>query len=212
MNIILWSDFSCPYCILGKQRLMDALQEAGVTDAQVEVKSFLLDPDPDSPGGGSMLAHLVDKGYSREQALQSFAQLTQAGREMGLAMDFDKAQHSGSRKAHCLFQYAKEQGKGAQVSDLLQRAIYMNGQRVDDDEVLLGIAAQAGLDREAARQSLSSDAYWQRANQEYEQAQQLGVNGVPFFVFEGKYGLSGAQPREVFLRAIQLAQSKEEDL
>lgn len=202
MNIVVWSDFLCPYCLLGKARLMVALERAGIADAAVEVRSFLLNPGRSLPGV-SMRSHLMEKyGYTETQVRANFASLETAGRALGLNMDLERAHHAGTDAAHALFQYAKANDLGTAFSDRLQRAAFCEGADLGDEHVLLAMAQETGLKLDGARAALLDPAYFARARDEYRDALRLNVRGVPFFLFNGRLSLSGAVPVESFEAAL----------
>lgn len=204
MKIELWSDFLCPYCMIGYKRLSLALEELKLTDAEIEVKSYLLNPDSGEESGRPVLDHLLEKtGMSRAQAEGSFSLLTQAGREMGLTLDFAHARYAGTNLAHRLFQYAKTKSLGAALSQRLQAAVYTQGLVIDDPEILVKMAVEVGIPGEEAREALASDAYFDEALREHEEACTLGVRGVPFFVIDRRFAISGAQPLEVFVQTLR---------
>ena len=208
MKIELWSDFLCPYCMIGKKRLSLALSELKLEDAEIEVKSYLLNPDSGEESGRPMLDHLMGKtGMSRAQAEGSFQHLIKAGREMGLALDFDGARYSGTNPAHRLFQYAKTIGLGAEMSERLQEAVYTEGLVIDDPDTLAGLAESIGIPASAALKALASDDYFEEALREHKEAYSLGVRGVPFFVIDRRFAISGAQPLKDFVQTLREANS-----
>lgn len=207
MKIDVWSDFLCPYCVLGKKQLENALNKAGITGADIEMKSFLLNPGHQE--GGRMRKHLMEKyGYSEAQVQQSFDGLTQAGNQLGVPLDFEKAIHAGTDRAHALLQYAKTQNLGKELNDRLQKAAYTEGQDLGDDAVLVKLASEVGLDKEASRIALDSAEYFEKAREEYEDSLRYGARGVPFFVIDNRFAISGAQSEEVFVRTLNKAAGK----
>lgn len=208
MDIQIWSDFLCPYCLLGKKHLMKALEEAGVTDAVIEMKSFLLNPGPPRSGQG-MRQHLKEKyGYTNAQVDENFESLTRAGAEWGLKMDFEKAVDASTDRAHALLQYAKTKGLGTALSDRLQVAGYLEGATLDDDSTLLRLAGEVGLSDEEAKAALDDDSFHQQACAEYRQALEYSARGVPFFVINERFAISGAQPVDVFVKTLKKAAGK----
>ncbi len=209
MNIKIWSDFLCPYCVLGKMRLQNALLAAGVTDANIEMKSFLLNPGEDNPEGMRMHEHLMSKyQYSEEEVGESFNNLTAAGAELGFAFDFASAIHAGTDRAHALFQHMKAKGLGTAFSDLLQKAGFQQGADLHDEETLLRLATSLGVDKEEAKKAMYNQDNQQKAQAEYEEALVYGARGVPFFVIDERFAISGAQSEEVFEKTIKRAQNK----
>ena len=208
MNIQVWSDFLCPYCLLGKKRLENALKAADIKDARVEVKSFLLNPGAPR-GGASMRGALMEKyGYSGADVDENFKELTRAGRELGLALDFEGARDASTDRAHALFQYAKAKGQGTAFSDRLQQAGFMEGEVLDDEATLLKLAGEVGIREEEARAALRDEGNFARARAEYEEALRFGARGVPFFVIDDRFAITGAQPEEVFIRTLEKAAAR----
>lgn len=199
MTIEVWSDFLCPYCLLGKKRLEAALANLNIKDAEVEVKSFLLNPGTPETPGQSIREHLMEKyGMDAAQVRQNFDGINQSAQDIGFVFDFDSAKHAGTDKAHALLQYAKTLGLGGAFSDRLQQAAYQEGAVLDDEATLIALAQEIGIPQEEASKALADESYAAKARTEYRQSLQLGARGVPFFVIDGRYGLSGAQPIEVF--------------
>lgn len=206
MDIQLWSDFLCPYCVLGKRRLNRALDSLGIRDARITMKSFLLNPGEDEPVGTRMREHLMDKeGYSEDDVAQTFNSLGEAGLAVGFPFHFGTALHAGTDRAHALFQYMKTLGLGGGFSDLLQEAGFQKGADLHDEETLIRLARQLGADADQAREAIHSGKYLSLARQEYEEALMYGARGVPFFIIDGRFAVTGAQPEEVFERTLKKA-------
>lgn len=207
MKIEVWSDFLCPYCILGKKRLDRALAQINLKDVDIETKSFLLNPGEQQ--GGGMREHLMEKyDYTADQVQQSFDSLMKAGRELGVTLDFEQAKHAGTDRAHALLQYAKTLGLGNQLNDRLQGAAYAEGQDLNVEDTLVKLAVEVGLDADKARKALNSKKYFEKAQTEYEDSLRFGARGVPFFVVDGRFAISGAQPEEVFIKTLNKAVGK----
>ena len=206
MKVELWSDFLCPYCLLGKRRLMLAMERLGLDAESVEIKSFLLNPRDTAHSGEPLLVHLLDKyGGDQEGMEETFRHLTAAGKELGLKLDFYKARNASTDDAHRLFQFAKTRGLGAVFSDRLQRAAYEEGLVLDDRETLLALSVETGLPRTEAREALAQEEYWRRALAEHREAEELDVQGVPFTLINRRVAVSGAQSVETFTKALEMA-------
>lgn len=209
MNIKIWSDFLCPYCVLGKRRLLSALEKTGVKNADIEIKSFLLNPGEDNPVGMRMREHLMSKyQYTEEEVEASFQNLTAAGKEVGFNFDFQHAVHAGTDHAHALFQYMKSKGWGTAFSDLLQAEGFLKGADLHDDSTLTDLAVKLGAPHEEAKAAIHSPDFMKKATEEYEEALRYGARGVPFFVIDERFAVSGAQSEDIFERTIKRAQSK----
>lgn len=206
MDIQLWSDFLCPYCVLGKRRLQKALDSLGIRDAGVTMKSFLLNPGEDEPAGMRMREHLMSKyQYTEDEVAQTFNTLGAAGLEIGFPFHFGTALHAGTDRAHALFQYMKTLGLGSAFSDLLQEAGFQLGADLHDEETLIRIARQLGAKEDEAKKAIHSGEFLGLARQEHEEAIRYGARGVPFFVINERFAIAGAQPLEVFENTLKKA-------
>jgi predicted DsbA family dithiol-disulfide isomerase len=208
MKIEIWSDVMCPFCYLGKRRLEKALHDSGLeAEAEITWKSFQLNPDMKTEPGKGIEAYLVEKkGWSLDQIRKSHARLTEAAAEMGLLYDFDKAVVANSFDAHRLVQLAKTRGLGDAMEERLFKAYFSEGGNIADHATLARLAADAGLPAADAEAVLGDKkAYARDVLEDVREAQELGVNGVPFFVFDRKFAVSGAQDTAVFIKALTKA-------
>lgn len=204
IRIDIWSDIACPWCYIGKRNLENGLASlAGDADApQVEITyhSFELSPDTPVDFRGSSEDFLAQhKGITREQAKQMNDRVAKiAEQQAGLHYRFDLQQHTNTVKAHELIHFAKEHGRQVEMTERLMSAYFVEGRHVGRVDELVELAGEVGLDADAARDALESDHYLPAVRQDQAQARAFGINGVPFFVIDGKYGVSGAQPPEAF--------------
>ncbi|WP_295787686.1 DsbA family protein [uncultured Microbacterium sp.] len=203
IKIDVWSDIACPWCYIGKRNLENGLAAtAGDDDApvvEIEYHSFELSPDtPEDFHGGEVDYLSQHKGISPEQAREMLDRVTGVAAEAGLAYRFDILQHTNTVKAHELLHFAKENGRQLELAEILMSAYFLEGKHVGRDDDLIALAVEAGLDEDAAREALSSQRFRAAVRADQEQARQFGISGVPFFVIDGKYGVSGAQPVEAF--------------
>jgi predicted DsbA family dithiol-disulfide isomerase len=203
IKIDVWSDIACPWCYIGKRNLENGLAAtAGDDDApvvEIEYHSFELSPDtPEDFDGGEVDYLSQHKGISPAQAREMLDRVTGVAADAGLAYRFDILKHTNTVKAHELLHFAKENGKQLELAEVLMSAYFLEGKHVGRDEDLVALAAEVGLDEDAAREALASQRYRAAVRADQEQAQQFGITGVPFFVIDGKYGVSGAQPVEAF--------------
>lgn len=207
MKIDIWSYIMCPFCYIGKRHLEEAL--AGFEhkdDVQLVWHSFQLDPTIQAQKGKSLYEYLAErKGMSLEQSKQMHSQVTQMAADAGLTYNFDKAVIANSFDAHRLIQLAKKHGLGDAAEERLFHAYFTEGKDMSDHEVLAQLGAEIGLDAAEVKEMLATDAYAHAVRADIATAEQLRINGVPFFVLDNKYGVSGAQPVELFSRALQQA-------
>ncbi|ALI98672.1 DsbA family oxidoreductase [Rufibacter tibetensis] len=200
MKVEIWSDVVCPFCYIGKRRFEKAL-EAFPAKEKVEVvwRSFQLDPDLKFVPGQSVHEYLGKrKGGTTADGKKMNDQMAAMAKEVGLNYDFDKAIINNTFDAHRLIHLAKNHQKQDEMKERLFEAYYTQGKNVGDLDTLVQLGEEVGLDGAEIRQALQSDAYAQEVQQDIYQAQQVGVRGVPFFVFNNKYAVSGAQPTELF--------------
>ncbi|MBB3158353.1 putative DsbA family dithiol-disulfide isomerase [Microbacterium proteolyticum] len=203
IKIDVWSDIACPWCYIGKRNLENGLAAtAGDDDApvvEIEYHSFELSPDtPEDFDGGEVDYLSQHKGISPESAREMLDRVTGVAADAGLTYRFDLLKHTNTVKAHELLHFAKENGRQLELAEILMSAYFLEGKHVGRDEDLVQLAVEAGLDEDAARDALASQRYRAAVRADQAQAQQFGITGVPFFVIDGKYGVSGAQPVEAF--------------
>jgi len=211
IHIEIWSDVVCPFCYIGKRRLEQALEQfEGRDQVQVEWKSFLLNPDVQTDPAQSINAHLAEqKGWTPEYTREVQKYVTDMAAGVGLSYDFDKVVVANSIQAHRLLQMAKRQQKGDEMKEALLRAYFVEGRNIDDPEALTEIALHAGMDADEVRSLLAEEMQFRaQVFADVWEAQSLGVRGVPFFVFDRTYGISGAQPTEAFLSLLEKIQTE----
>ncbi|WP_344783885.1 DsbA family oxidoreductase [Microbacterium kribbense] len=206
--IDVWSDIACPWCYIGKRNLEKGLAAASADENAPEVKvvyhSFELSPDTPVDFEGDELDFLAShKGLAREQVQQMLARVTGVAAEAGLNYRYDILQHTNTVKAHELLHFAKEQGRQLEMEERLMSAYFLEGRHVGRIDDLVALAEDAGLDGDAARDALESGRHLKDVRADQEQAAKYGINGVPFFVIDGKYGVSGAQPPEAFTQIVR---------
>lgn len=205
IKIDIWSDVRCPFCYIGKRHLENALEKFdGREDVQVEWHSFQLDPNLETQPEVSSLDYFVQvKNVSKEQARQMFAGAKKMAAESKLDMNLENSIVANSFRAHQVIQLAKEKGLGDDIEEALFKAYFIESKNIDDEESLVETAVSAGLAAEEVRDILKTEAYAYAVKQDEMQARNIGVTGVPFFVFNNKYAVSGAQPVETFLDVLQ---------
>lgn len=206
MKIEIWSDISCPWCYIGRRRFEQALAQFEQRE-QVTVtwRSFQLDPDAPLESAESIVDSLAQrKGLSRAQVQAMIAQVTGLAAEEGLDFHFERLRPANTFTAHRLLHLAAARGRQSELKEELQKAHFTEGLSVSDPDTLVSLAVRAGLDADEVRATLADpDDYAQEVRADLRKARSYGINGVPFFVFDSKYGVSGAQPSEVFLDVLQ---------
>ncbi|MGZ3872619.1 MAG: DsbA family oxidoreductase [Mucilaginibacter sp.] len=207
MKVEIWSDVMCPFCYIGKRRFEEALQHFEHKDEiEIEWKSFQLNPDVVTDPDITIDEYLADKkGWTIDHARQMNAHVTQMAAEAGLTYNMDRAIVANSFKAHRFSHLAKKHGLGIEAEEKLFKAYFTDSKNIDDDQTLMAIGKEIGLDPEAVKQTLESDAYANDVKHDVAVAQQLGIQGVPFFVLNNKYGISGAQAVPVFEQTLDKA-------
>ncbi len=205
MKVEIWSDIMCPFCYIGKRRFEKALADFPQRDKiEVEWKSFQLNPGLNAPAGQNIHEYLSEtKGWSLDYARQVNSQVANMAMEEGLTYDFDKAVVANSFDAHRLIQLAKSQGKGDAMEELLFKAYFTEGKNIADPATLLDLGLTAGLEKEAIKTMLDGNGYADAVENDIYESQQIGVRGVPYFVFNDKYAVYGAQDSETFLGALK---------
>jgi len=205
MKVEVWSDFVCPFCYIGKRRLEQALETFSHKDnVQVVFRSFQLGPESPRHINKDIHTVLAEKyGVSYDQAKKMNEQVGRQAAEVGLTYHFDTMKPTNTLDAHRLFYYAKSKGKEKELTERLLKAYFTDSLHIGDHEILASLAAEVGLDREEAMKLLESDQYKNEVIADQDLANRLGITGVPFFVFNEKYGVSGAQPTEVFTEVLQ---------
>lgn len=210
MPVEIWSDVMCPFCYLGKRKFETALSQfAESENIEVTWKSFQLMPSLVTDTSIAIHDFLArEKGFPASQMQQLNNQVAEAGRQIGLEFNFDKVVVANTNRAHRFLHFAKANGVQNEAEELLFRTFFRDGKNVDDMAVLAELAAELGLDSDALLEELKSSGYSEDVNRDIAEAQQLGIRGVPFFVFDRKYAVSGAQDPSVFLQTIEKAYSE----
>lgn len=211
MKVEIWSDIACPWCYIGRRRFESALNQFEHRE-QVEViwRSFELDPGAPHEYSGSVDDLLANKyQMSRAQAHAANARVTALAAQEGLDYHLDQAHPVNSFDAHRVIHLAAHHGLQSDMKERLQRAYFTEGLTVSDPETLVRLAVEVGLDADETRQMLAGDAYATDVRADERRARQIGVSGVPFFLFGEKYAVSGAQPTELFASALEQAWAAE---
>lgn len=207
MKVEIWSDVMCPFCYIGKRKFEAALEEfPHKNDIKVEWKSFQLNPHMKTDPRKNINEYLAEhKSVSLFQAKQMNDRVTEMAKEVGLHYDFDKAIVANSFDAHRLSHLSKKHGKQNELEEQLFKAYFTDGKNTADHETLIQLGSEIGIDAEEIHRMLISDEYSDAVQQDAYEAQQVGARGVPFFIFDDKYAVSGAQPSKLFLQVIEKA-------
>lgn len=208
IKIDVWSDIACPWCYIGKRKFeagSGLFSGAGDGRAvEVEYHSFELSPDTPVDFDGSEVDFLAGhKGMPVGQVEQMLQRVTGIASSVGLDYDFDNLKHTNTVKAHELLHFAKAHGKQLELAERLFRAYFIEGRHVGRIDDLADLAAEVGLDRAEAVAALESERYLADVRADQATAAEYGINGVPFFVIEGRYGVSGAQDAQTFAQVLE---------
>lgn len=208
ISIDIWSDIACPWCYIGKRNLEKGLaaiaEDEDAPRITVTYHSYELSPDIPVDYEGSQIDYLTArKGMSRPQVEQMLERVTGVAAEAGLDYHLDRVQTTNTVKAHELLHYANERGLQREMKERLMAAYFVEGGHVGRIDDLVALAASVGLDAQGTREALESARYLDAVRADQAQARAYGIQGVPFFVIDGKYGLSGAQPAETFASVLR---------
>lgn len=208
IRVDIWSDIACPWCYLGKHRF-----EAGVAafrrehpDVEIEVEGHSYELAPETPVNfsGSEVDFLAKyKGMPREQVEEMLEQMAAMARAEGLTFDWDRVRHANTGVAHRVLHLAKEQGLQFEMQERLFRAYFTEGAEIGDPDVLAALGEEVGLDPEEVRDACDDEEYAGAVDRDITRARMLGVTGVPFFLLEEQYGVSGAQSADTFASVLE---------
>ena len=210
MKVEIWSDVMCPFCYIGKHQFEKALSDFEGQD-QVEIiwRSFELNPSIQYQEGYTLTDYLCEiKGMNRDSVNKNFERLTDQGAQIGIDFRFDIAKVVNSRKSHKLIQAAKKQNLQNQIEEALFHAYFTGGQNLEDDQILANIAHNIGLNFTNIEEILESHELEEAVIADVYMAQQVGARGVPFFVFDDAYAISGAHGAETFLNVLRTVELK----
>lgn len=205
MKIEIWSDFVCPFCYIGKRRLESALNQFEYKDEiELVFRSFELDPNAKKKYDENIHEIIAKKyGISVEQAKASNNQLVEQAKELGLNYNFDDLILTNTFDAHRLSHYAKTEGKMKELSERVLKAYFVDSLNISDHKVLATLAGEVGLDGDKALKVLESDKYEAEVRKDEENGSKFEISGVPYFIFNSKHAVSGAQSTELFLEVLE---------
>ncbi len=214
MKIEIWSDFACPFCYIGKKRFENALLKFAHKDkVEVIFKAYQLNPNaPKVMTGSAVESFAKGHGTTVEQAKQRFKMFTDNAATVGLTYNYDIIQMTNTLDSHRIAKWANQFGKEPAVTDRFMKAYFTEGYNLADYDTLVKLAGEVGLNEEEARKVLETNAYHEQVLAEQQESRQIGVQGVPFFVINRKYGVSGAQQEEYFAAALEQIWSEENPL
>jgi predicted DsbA family dithiol-disulfide isomerase len=207
MKVEIWSDVMCPFCYIGKRKFEAALENfESRNEVEVVWKSFQLNPALKTNPSKSVVSHLAEsKGWTMEYANNSVNYVTEMAKNVGLDYHFEKAVVANSFDAQRLVHMAKQKGKSDLAEELLFKAYFTEGKNTADHDTLAELGTKIGLDAAEVKKMLEGPDFKSEVNNDILEAEQIGVSGVPFFVIDRKYAVSGAQDPSVFLNALTKA-------
>lgn len=205
MKINIWSDVRCPFCFVGKKKFEKALEKFPHSEKlEITWHSFQLDPQLITQPDVNPYEYFAKaKGITVERAKAMHEGAAMAGKEAGIDFNFDDSKVANSYKAHLLIQLSKTKNLANEMEEALFEAQFLDGKNIDDEETLIQLAKSIGITEDEAKNALQSDELGYLVKQDMQLAAQLGINAVPFFVINDKYGISGAQQPELFLEALE---------
>ena len=205
MNINIWSDVRCPFCYIGKRKFEMALEKFPQKDkVKVIWKSFELDPNLATNTTANSLAHLSEsKGISKAEAEGMYQQVSNIAKEIGLSFNTKNMVVANSFNAHRLIQLAKTKGLGNEMEEELFKAFFIGEKNIDDENTLIKAGTSVGIDENEVKELFTSDNFKKEVRQDEQEAHDIGINGVPFFIMNNKYAVSGAQSPEAFLNVLE---------
>lgn len=203
ITVDIWSDIACPWCYIGKRKLEAGIAQFG-GEVDIEYHSFELAPDTPVDFDGSESDFLIEyKGYPRERVGEMLERVSGIAEQVGLHYDYDALQHTNTVKAHQLIHYAKARGRQLEIKERLLSAYFVEGRHVGRDEDLADLATELGFDHDDVLRALKANTYLDDVRADQRQAAEYGIQGVPFFVIDGRYGISGAQDAATFAAALR---------
>ncbi|GAA3569138.1 protein disulfide isomerase FrnE [Microlunatus spumicola] len=210
VKVDVWSDVQCPWCYIGKRKFEDGAAQFG-GDVEVEYHSFELAPDTPVDYEGTALDYLSErKGMPVAQVEQMLERVTGIASSVGLDFDYEHVHQTNTVKAHELIHLAKSKGRQLDMKERLLKAYFVEGRHVGRIDDLADLAAEIGLDRAEVVTALEAETFLADVKADVAQAAAYGIQGVPFFVIDGKYGVSGAQEPAAFAEVLRQARAEQD--
>lgn len=204
MTITVWSDIRCPFCYIAKRRLENAISQFAFKEKiVVDWKSFELDPNLKTNTDIHTIDYYVSKGANKKQMTDLFSKAANMAKEVGISFNLNDIVVANSFNAHKLVHLAKTINKQNEAKELLLKAYFTDGKNIDNTSTLLSIGVSLGFEANDLLSKLSNEALINSVSEDQKLAKELGISGVPFFVFNNKKAISGAQPEEVFLEMMK---------
>jgi predicted DsbA family dithiol-disulfide isomerase len=211
IKVDIWSDVQCPWCYIGKRKFEAAVAEFD-GDVEVEYHSFELAPDTPVDFDGGPAEYLSQrKGMSIAEIEKALVHVTGIAADVGLEFHYDSVHQTNTVIAHELLHYAKAHGRQLDMKERLLKAYFVEGRHVGRIDDLADLAAEIGLDRDDVVRALTAHDYLADVKADVAQANAYGIQGVPFFVIDGKYGISGAQDPDTFAQALRQAHTEKSE-
>ena len=202
IKVDIWSDVQCPWCYIGKRKFEQGAAQFG-GDVEVEYHSFELAPDTPVDFAGSPADYLAErKGIPLDQVAGMLERVTSIAKDVGLDYDYDHVHQTNTVISHELIHFAKSHGRQLEMKERLLKAYFVNGEHVGRIPDLVAIAVELGYDADEVTEALESHRFLADVKADVALAQEYGIQGVPFFVIDGKYGVSGAQEAETFANVL----------
>ena len=211
IKVDVWSDIACPWCFIGKRKFEAGAAEFG-GEVDVEYRSYELSPDTPVDFDGSEQDYLVTRGFPADQIGGMLTRVTGIAESVGLHYDYDALQHTNTVLAHQLIHYAKARGRQLEMKERLLAAYFEEGKHVGRVHDLADLAAEIGLDRDDVVRSLMAEEYLSDVRADQALALEYGIQGVPFFVIDGRYGVSGAQDAATFASVLSQVRDEKESV
>ncbi|MGA9212268.1 DsbA family oxidoreductase [Kaistella sp.] len=205
MKVDIWSDIRCPFCYVGKKNFEKALEQFPDKEKiEVTWHSFQLDADLKTQPERNPLEYFAEaKRVSAEQAKEMHNHVSRAGKEAGIEFNFNHQKIANSYRAHLLLQLAATKNLANETEEALFKAQLIDGKNIDDEATLIEIGKSVSLNEDEIKEALVSDDFGMEVTRDMMLARQMGISGVPFFVINDKYGVSGAQPPAAFTEVLE---------
>lgn len=204
MKIEIWSDIVCPFCFIGKHRLEKSLEKFPDIKFEIIWKSFQLNPNQVTDSTKNNIDYLTEvKGWSKQQAISATEHVCEMGKSCDIHFDMEKSKVANSLNAHKILHLAKKKNVQNEMKEKLFQAHFTDGKNIDDPDFLTELTSSLGITPIETKKSFSDPEILREIHQDFSEAQAIGIRGVPYFVIDRKYAVSGAQEVAVFENVIQ---------